>query len=149
MGLAFLTCLLVVAQANPPADEAASKEQKRKWTEYYAKVATDYEIKRGKEQARKLALKPAAVLFWSNPIRPGETNGSVFVWTYEGRAELVGTIFSHLVRGQPDRKVVAHEFQSLTRQSLAASRPGAPGNWSLAADGIETKPIPEASPTAA
>src|SRR5215471_11183069 len=111
MGSIWLACCLVLAQAEKPAEDAVAKEQQRKWNDYYAKVAADYEIKRGKEQAQKLELKPEAVLFWSNPIRPGETNGSVFVWTYEGRAELVGTIFSHLVRGVSDQKVVAHEFQ--------------------------------------
>jgi len=148
MATTLLACVLVLAQADAPAREAAAKEQQRKWNEYYLKVAADYEIKRGKEQAQKLALKPGAVLFWSNPIRPGETNGSVFVWTYEGQAELVGTIFSHLVRGSTDTKIIAHEFQSLTRQPLAASRPGAPGTWSLVGDGLEARPIPDAPPPA-
>src|SRR6185369_4088022 len=109
--------------------EAGAKEQQRKWNDYYAKVAADYQVTRGKDQAQKLELKPEAVLYWSNPIRPGETNGSVFVWTYDGRAALVGTIFSHLVQGKTDLKVVAHEFQSLTPEPLAGSRPGAPGRW--------------------
>lgn len=144
----MLTCVLVIAQAEKPADNANAKEQQRKWNDYYAKVAADYEIKRGQGQAQKLELKAEPVLFWSNPIRPGETNGSVFVWTYEGQAELVGTIFSHLVRGSTDMKVVAHEFQSLTREPLSGGRPGAPGSWSLAAGGIEPKPIPGAPPPA-
>jgi hypothetical protein len=119
MAWTLLTCLLVVTQADKPADEAGAKEQQRKWNEYYAKIAADYQITRGKDQAQKLELKPEAVLHWSNPIRPGETNGSVFVWTYDGRAALVGTIFSHLVQGKTDLKVIAHEFQSLTSEPLA------------------------------
>jgi hypothetical protein len=146
MGLHLLTCVLLIAQSPRPEDAAA--EQQQKWNEYYAKVAADYEIKRGKEQQQKLDLKPEPVLFWSNPIRPGETNGSVFVWTYEGRAELVGTIFSHLVRGQPDRKVVAHEFQSLSPEPLAGGRPGSPGKWSLVGYGLAPQVIPDAPPPA-
>lgn len=149
MGWILPTCLLVLAQAPPAANDAAAKEQQRKWNDYYAKVAAAYEIKRGTKQTQRLELKPEAVLFWSNPIRPGETNGSVFVWTYEGRAELVGTIFSHLVRDKSDLKVVAHEFQSLTPQPLAGSRPDGPGAWSLEAGGIEPRPIPGAPPPAA
>lgn len=153
MPATYLTCLLALAQADVAATDAApanaaDKEQQQKWNNYYARVAADYEIKRGKEQTQKLMLTPEPVLFWSNPIRPGETNGSVFVWTFEGRAELVGTIFSHLARGQSDQKVVAHEFQALTSEPLAGNRPGAPGNWSLPAGGIEPQPIPAAPPPA-
>jgi hypothetical protein len=79
------------------------------------------------DRQEKLELKPEAVLHWSNPVRGGETNGSVFVWTYEGRAELVGTIFSHLARNDPQQKIVAHSFQSLSHQPLAGERPGQPG----------------------
>jgi len=148
MAWTLLTCLLAVTQADKPAEEAGAKEQQRKWNDYYAKVAADYQVTRGKDQAQKLELKPEAVLYWSNPIRPGETNGSVFVWTYDGRAALVGTIFSHLVQGKTDLKVVAHEFQSLTPEPLAGSRPGAPGAWSLVGGGIESQPIPGAPPPA-
>jgi hypothetical protein len=65
----------------------------------------------------------------------------VFVWTHQGRAELVGTVFSHLVVDEPNLKVMAHSFQSLSQEPLAGSRPGKPGQWSLAEVGVVHKPI--------
>src|SRR5262245_5968541 len=131
MAATLLTLTILLGQADPLADPEFAKEQQRKWNDFYAKVAATYEISRGKDQAQKLELKPEAVLYWSNPVRGGETNGSVFVWTYDGRAELVGTIFSHINRADPMQKLVAHSFQSLAHEPLAGNRPGAPGSWVL------------------
>jgi hypothetical protein len=147
--LLFATLLLGQAAASGAADSDTEKAQQKKWNDYYAKVAAEYEITRGEDRKEKLELKPEAVLHWSNPIRAGETNGAVFVWTHEGRAALVGTIFSHLVRNQPDQKLVAHEFQSLTDKPLAGRRPGQTETWSLPGDGIRPQPIPESPPPAA
>lgn len=146
----LLVAIALAGQAdNPAAAEAeAAKAQQKKWNEYYAKTAADYEITRGKAKQEKLELKPEAVLHWSNPVRGGETNGSVFVWTYDGRAAVVGTVFSHLVTGDPNLKIMAHSFQSLSQEPLAGQRPGAPGAWSLDGAGIEFKPIPGAPPPA-
>jgi hypothetical protein len=88
-------------------------------------------------------------LHWSNPVRGGETNGAVFVWTHDGRAEVVGTNFSHLVSGDPTQKVMAHSFQSLSQLPLAGQRAGRPGGWSLEGAGIQPRPIPGAAPPAA
>jgi hypothetical protein len=146
----MLVAVLSLGQADAvgTADSDFAKAQQKKWNEFYAKTAADYEITRGDGGQEKLELKPEAVLHWSNPVRGGETNGSVFVWTHAGRAELVGTIFSHLVRGDPNVKVIAHSFQSLSHEPLAGNRPGQPGQWSLAGAGIVPRPIRDASPPA-
>jgi hypothetical protein len=145
----FMVAVLLVGQADTPAPAAvdSAKEQQKKWNTYYAKTAADYEIARGKDRQEKLQLAPEAVLHWSNPVRGGETNGSVFVWTHDGRAEVVGTVFSHLVSGDPNTKVLAHSFQSLSDQALAGQRSGQPG-WSLEGAGVQPRPIPDAPPTA-
>jgi hypothetical protein len=134
-----------------PADSAQAdfaKAQQKKWNEHYAATAAQYEITRGENGQDKLELKPDAVLHWSNPVRGGDTNGAVFVWTHQGRAEVVGTIFSHLVADDPNLKVMAHSFQSLSEEPLAGSRPGKAGRWSLAGAGVIPKPIKDASPPA-
>jgi hypothetical protein len=56
------------------------------------------------DRQKVLKMQPDPVLLWSNPVRCGETNGSVFVWTYEGRAAAVGTVFSHLARQDPQKR---------------------------------------------
>jgi len=146
----LLVAIVLAGQAEPAgaAEAEFAKEQQKKWNAYYAQTAADYEITRGEGREQKLELKPEAVLHWSNPVREGETNGSVFVWTYNGRAEVVGTVFSHLVRGDPNVKVMAHSFQSLSPESLAGQRPGQPGAWSLSGAGIQPRPIPGSPPPA-
>ncbi|HEX5104952.1 MAG TPA: hypothetical protein VFV87_14125, partial [Pirellulaceae bacterium] len=142
----FLLSMILIGQAEPaPApDDELAKQQQAKWNALYAKIAAEYEIKLGKEGKNQLQLVPEAVLNWSNPVRGGETNGSVFVWTYDGRTEAVGTIFSHLVRDDPNQKVTAHSFQSLSQQPLAGQRPGRPGAWSLDSAGVSPQKIPGA-----
>jgi hypothetical protein len=142
----MLIAVALVGQADSPgaAEVELAKEQQQKWNSYYTKTAKDYEIVRGKEGKDKLEVVAEAVLHWSNPVREGETNGSVFVWTYEGRAEVVGTVFSYLVRGDPNTKVLAHSFQSLSEKPLSGQRPGQSGAWSLEGAGVMPKPIPEA-----
>jgi hypothetical protein len=137
-------------QAESPKEAAdeLSKVQQAKWNAHYAKIAADYEIARGKEGKEMLALKDEPVLHWSNPVREGETNGAVFVWTHDGRAEVVGTIFSHLLRGDPTQRVMAHSFQSLSQEPLEGRRPGRADDWKLEGAGVEPRPIPGAPPPA-
>jgi hypothetical protein len=148
---ALLVSLLFIGQTDAPAaaESEQAKEQQAKWNAHYATTAAEYEIARGKEGKEKLELKAEAVLHWSNPVRGGETNGSVFVWTHDGRTEVVGTIFSYLVSGDPTQKVMAHSFQSLSQQPLAGQRAGRAGGWSLEGAGIQSRPIPGAPPPAA
>ena len=137
-----------VAAGQVKSPEAAevdlAKRQQDKWNAHYAKTAAEYEITRGKAGKDKLELQTEAVLNWSNPVREGETNGAVFIWTYEGRAEVVGTIFSHLVRGDPNTRVMAHSFQSLSQEPLTGQRPGRPGSWNLEGAGVQPRSIPGA-----
>jgi hypothetical protein len=95
-----------------------------------------------------LELKPGAVLFWSNPVRVGETNGAVFIWTRNGRAEAVGTVFSFLNRSDSNQRVISHSVHSLSEKPLSASRDGRP-IWSIAVPGISPRPVPEAPKPAA
>lgn len=151
---AALVAIMLVGQAGQTdtpktaADDLA-KVQQAKWNEHYAKTAKEYEIARGNEGKETLVLVAKPVLHWSNPVREGETNGAVFVWTHDGRAEVVGTTFSHLLRGDPTQRVMAHSFQSLSQEPLAGRRPGRAGEWKLEGAGVEPRPIPGAPPPAA
>ncbi|HZL89539.1 MAG TPA: hypothetical protein VFB96_14340 [Pirellulaceae bacterium] len=154
MTSAVLVAMILAGQAETPqaeVDEAAkkaAKAQQDKWNAHYARTSAEYEIARGKEGKEKLDLVVKPVLHWSNPVREGETNGAVFVWTYDGRAEVVGTIFSHLLRGDPTQRVMAHSFQSLAQEPLEGNRPGIAGQWKLAGAGVEPRTIPGAPPPA-
>jgi hypothetical protein len=141
---AILICGLV-GQAGPPAASPTdfAQTQRKKWNELCASQAASYDILVDGDREQPLELAPKPVLFWSNPIRGGETNGAVFVWTRQGRAEAVGTVFSFLDRRDPKQRVIAHSFHSLSLQPLAAQRDGRP-SWSILGPGIRPEPIPDA-----
>jgi hypothetical protein len=141
---AVLFAIVVLSQAD--AAEAA-KVQQKKWQEFYQSQAEGYAILRDRKQEQRLEFKPDPVLHWTNPLRPGETNGSVFVWVYQGQVEAVGTVFSYIPQTDPSQRVIAHSFHSLSKSRLSGnSEGGVP--WQVPAAGIQPLPIPGAPPPA-
>jgi hypothetical protein len=140
---AFSLAVLGQADAARKDDPELARAQQKKWNEFYRTTAATYAITLDGDRERKLKFHPEPVLLWSNPVRYGETNGSVFVWTYEGRVEAVGTIFSHLAREDETKRYIAHSFHSLSLEPLVADRNEADA-WSIKVPGIEPKKIPDA-----
>jgi hypothetical protein len=144
-GLLVALSVAVLGQAEAPAkdEDRFAKEQQKKWNEFYKEEAASYSITLEGDREKELKLRPEPVLHWSNPVRIGETNGAVFVWTYKGRAEVVGTVFSHVARHDTSKRYIAHSFHSLSTAPLVAKR-GEAQAWSIKAGGIQPKPIPDA-----
>lgn len=69
-----------------------------------------------------IELQDEPVYTWTNPTRAGGQRGHVFVWLAGGRPEVVGTIFSH---PENSRRVICHEFHSLSLQTLQVDRESA------------------------
>lgn len=147
---AAFVCMAVAAQIETPGAEQpkSADRQQAKWNELYSAQASKYEIRVDGDRENRLELKPEPVLFWSNPIRGGETNGAVFIWTRAGRAETVGTVFSFLDRSDPNQRVIAHSFHSLSLQPLGATRDGRHA-WTIAVPGILPQSVPDAPKPAA
>jgi hypothetical protein len=82
-----------------------------------------------------LKLQPEPVLRWSNPI-VGEIYGDVFVWTANGRAEVVGSLHKWY---SPNHHS-AIEFVSLSAERVAVDRAGQ-AIWFPSHPGISMKPI--------
>jgi hypothetical protein len=137
--------LAVLGQAEAVEKEGAefAKVQQKKWNELYRTEAAAYAVSLNGDRGKLLKLQPEPVLLWSNPLRFGDTNGSVFVWTYEGRAEAVGTVFSHLARQDPEKRYIAHSFHSLSLEPLVAER-NEMSSWSIKVPGIQPEKIPDA-----
>src|SRR6516162_3044209 len=144
---AFLTATLLAVLTQADVDEKESPEfakaQQKKWNEFYRTEAAGYAIFLNGDRQKVLKMQPEPVLLWSNPVRVGETNGSVFVWTYEGRAEAVGTVFSHVSLQDPEKRYVAHSFHSLSLVPLTAERDET-RSWSIDVPGIQPEEIPRA-----
>ena len=75
-------------RADPPEDEKARAEEFRVLAQAEAAAYTI----QVEGRSRPLTLQPEPVLKWSNPV-VGTIYGDVFVWTDEGRPEVVASIY--------------------------------------------------------
>ena len=105
----------------------------------YLADATEYAIYRDVEKRETLELQRQPIYAWTNPTRDGGQTGDVFVWTYRGRPEVVGSIFSHPMDG---RRRVVHEFHSLSPVIVYPG--GDPGSRWQPNAGAVLKPLPGA-----
>jgi hypothetical protein len=104
--------------------------------------AESYTIYRDSARRKKLELRKEPVYVWTNVIRNGGQNGAVFVWTYRGRPEVVGSFHSNLADQDASKRAITHEFHSLSPDIVYPERDG-PHRWQPKA-GIVLKPIPNA-----
>ena len=125
------------------ADEPDPKVMKS-WVEYYKEIARSYEIGLRSAPNTFLTVVETPVLVYSNPTSGRDTHGAIFIWTRNGRAEVIGDIWSRLTGTTPTTaRMVKHSFHSLAIEPLNAK--GMDGVvWAPDEPGIVLKPIPEA-----
>ena len=128
---------------NPQID--AEKGIFERWQKYYRKVAAEYDMQQGKDQPATLKLHPEPLLSYANPGGNGRGHGAMFVWTREGRPEILGAIWS---RQPNDQRYVIHEMHSLSSEPLTATRNGKVF-WAPEEPGLESFAIPGAPEPAA
>jgi hypothetical protein len=133
--LTLLPGMAGIVQADPPLDEKALAEDFRALAK---REASAYTI-RLEGSDRPLTLQPEPVLKWSNPV-VGTVFGEVFVWTDEGRPEVVASIYKYY----SPRTHRANEFHSLAVRKLRAERDG-PVVWAPFRPGLELTQIPGAA----
>jgi hypothetical protein len=111
--LMTILVLAVVGQAESrePSSAETTKRGPGSLHALYLADAAEYKIYRDVQRTEALPLRRQPVYAWTNPARDGGQTGDVFVWTYHGRPEAVGSIFSHPWEG---RRRVIHEFHSLS-----------------------------------
>lgn len=144
----ILPCTLVISifTSAPAAysDDAVKDEKPQESThatETYRlalREAATYEFYRDPDRTTKLKLRPRSILRWSNPVS-GQLYGDVFIWTSQGRPEVIASIFKWY---SPHRHMGV-EFQSLSQRKLVADRDGSQV-WAPLKAGVELKPIPGA-----
>jgi hypothetical protein len=146
MKTASLVILVIGSFGQSPAarDDAASREpsssrsKRERLMELYTGEAADYTIHRDGGGKEKLVLRREPVYFWRNQVRNGEQDGAVFVWTYRGRAEVIGTFFSYPPTGTRE---LCHEFHSLSLSVLDVTRSSRENRWTPRAPGIQLAPV--------
>jgi hypothetical protein len=127
----------------PPAAKApdgqAAKARSEQLRELHTSDASSFSIFRDAGRTQKLELRREPIYRWTNPTRVGGQEGDVFVWTYRGRPEVVGSIFSH-PSDDGKMRIVCHELHSLSLAVLVVDREAAE-HWVPQAPGVDLKPI--------
>lgn len=141
---AIVLCLLMVA-ADPPKQSARAVELLQA---LHLEEGAKWQMYLDASHKTKAEMNKKPVYIWTNPTRSGGQNGAVYVWTYQGRPQVIGSIFSHPEEG---RRVVCHEFHSLSTTALQPERESAAEKWEPKA-GIKLEPLkgaaaPDSSPT--
>jgi hypothetical protein len=139
----WLASIAVAGQLSIASGETEEESsQSAAWAKFYGDQATGYEFSLAGAEKITPALQPKAILTYTNPVRLREQHGAVFVWTHQGRPEVIGTIWSKLT-ADASRRRVAHEFHSLSAHAVEGKREGRPF-WQCEKAGVEMRPIPGA-----
>jgi hypothetical protein len=134
--------LILLLYAGDPAEGLT-----KKMFPLYFKEAAEYSMAVESAPDKELEFRKEPLMEWSNPSRPLQGNGVLFLWLREGRPAAVGCIFSQLAPRLRGRKVV-HEFHALDREKLLVSRPTGKPPWTPQA-GLGRKELPGAGTPAA
>jgi hypothetical protein len=84
---------------------------------FYVRQAAAYEFRPDTKSDERFTLERKPVLTWTNVEK---YMGSVFVWTRDGRPEVIGCIGSH--QNKPGVSNFFHEFHSLSQSRWPPSR---------------------------
>jgi hypothetical protein len=109
----------------------------------YLQEAAEYSMAVEPAPKEELEFKKEPVLEWSNPSRPRQGHGVLFLWLREGRPAAVGCIFSQLAPRLTGRLVV-HEFHALDREKLLVRRPEGKNPWQPQV-GLQRTELPDAA----
>jgi hypothetical protein len=127
------------AQAQPQPGEKTEADRATEAAAVAKKAAEAYTVTAGGAGGDALRLEPKSLLQWSNPVG-GSFHGSVFVWTAQGRPEVVASIYKKYL---PLPHHLGVEFHSLTDGPAEAERDGQ-AEWSPGRGGVEFRPVPGA-----
>lgn len=109
-------CVLLSLTAAVIRGEEDTEEVKSvaaRWVDARQEAFKSYTFQLGDTRDR-LVLESRSILNWSNPERSA-AKGGVFLWTYNGRPQLIACAFMN-------RDKVEHEFQSLATLPIVAER---------------------------
>lgn len=126
---------------EPSADESKENAKSPTMTVFGDLVEIGAELQITPEGGKPLQFNKQPLVSWSNPTRPAAPHGCIFVWNQEGRPQVIGSVFTFVVRNQARIK---HQLHSLSAEPLEATfrdltvwKPTQPGiTWQNVAEGI-------------
>lgn len=128
-----------------------TKEQRQRWLNLYTEEAAKYQMYRRDGEEEELKLVPSQILTYTNPVRVRDTHGAAFLWTSDGRPEVVGAVWSVISADDATNRRISHEFHSLSLAPIHSEhqprigRRGPVPDWSTSKPGVEPKRIPNAT----
>jgi hypothetical protein len=134
----------MVAQAQLPSGDESEAVRATEAAVAARKAAEAYKVTTSEAGTGALQLEPKSLLTWSNPVL-GSFHGSVFLWTANGRPEVVASIYKKYV---PLPHHLGIEFHSLTEGTATAEQAGH-ADWSPDRGGVKFQPVPSAPEPAA
>jgi hypothetical protein len=84
------------------------------WKAQRAVEFASYRFETEGVERKVLVLEPKPILDWSNPER-NTIYGATFLWTYQGRPELIGSAYGRA-------QYLRHEFHSLSTEPIVGER---------------------------
>lgn len=112
----------------------------KRWLDFYERVARHYSIKL-KNSGKELEVTPEPVFSYQYPEQFYRTHGSIFIWSHQGRPQVVGCIRSQLERSGV--RTLVHELLTLSSRPLIGQWRESI-RWIPGKSPIEFKPIPGA-----
>jgi hypothetical protein len=138
--------LTVAAGFSRSAEESAAPDAvsaEQKWLQaLFQQDASQYEFSLDEKQTRPLKFVDKPVFHWK---QDDDWWGDVFVWTYQGRPEIVGCVLASDKKGES--RTIAHEFHTLAFDPLPTV-PTTAGSWQ-AKEGVSLLPMADAPKPAA
>lgn len=123
-----------------PATEAPSEYHGR-WKEYFKTSVAEYTFTSADDKPFTVSKEPVQSYFLGG--RDEYNHAALFVWSHQGRAEVVASFWCIGHPGQQACQIV-HEFQSLSLETFQAKRNGRVV-WEPRGSAISFEPIPGAS----
>jgi hypothetical protein len=115
--------------------------------ELHTQAAKSYQIFRDREQKEPLELHAKPVFNWTNLVGEHTQNGNLFIWTFGGRPEVIGTMFSTQM-SDPGKRMIIHEFHTLSTNKLYPVSPKDSAYQWVPEAGIKLNAAEEAPPVA-
>jgi hypothetical protein len=138
-GIALLTLSIGGWQGNSPIEAQSDDDERARAAttlENGKREAKEYVVRSGSDN-EPITLQPESFLRWQNNVNKS-VHGNIFLWTRNGRPELVSSIFQYY----SPRQAFAAEFHSLSLGPLNVEKEGM-AVWTPKAPGIVLKPFDE------
>ena len=152
-GTAWPIALLTLVLSQPAGEDASASvdsdaQLMGALRQYYLQEASAYDFFLDAEHQKPLTLQTKPLMHWG--MLDG-WSGAIYVWTCDGRPQLIGCIGSGLESNH--RRSVFHEFHSLSEQPLAPIKINGARQWQWSPEGAGAKlrefpdaPAPRSSP---